>query len=186
MTTVDSTKTKILCAARQLFIEHGFTGTSAGKIAQLADVNHSLIFHHFKNKENLWNAVKQQIVDEAKQSQPILPKTHLPLNVFLQQLFTQGVAFYRNNPDIIRLLNWQRLNRDKPIGVTLSSGAKEWLAAFKTYQESGDIDKNLKPEYIVSYTLSLISSIALDPNQLITNENDYIQFCLGSLYKILL
>jgi len=47
----EKTDYKILVSARELFVKHGFSGTSMGKIAMKANVNHSLIFHHFGNKQ---------------------------------------------------------------------------------------------------------------------------------------
>ena len=44
-----STKEKILAAAKELFLAHGFAGASMGEIGRQAAVNHSLLFYHFKN-----------------------------------------------------------------------------------------------------------------------------------------
>src|ERR1700722_14549753 len=116
-----STKEKILEAARQLFVEHGFSGTSMGKIAKLAQVNHSLIFHHFGNKEKLWLEVKQSIARDANQRSKMLPEAKTPFKNFLRGLITKSINFYQDNPDIIRMINWQRLESDKDqkIGITI-------------------------------------------------------------------
>ncbi len=43
----------VLQAARSLFAEKGFDGTSTAEIAERAGVAHGTVFHHFKTKENL-------------------------------------------------------------------------------------------------------------------------------------
>lgn len=186
MSKIETTKDKILSAARRLFVENGFAGTSIGNIAKLADVNHSLIFHHFKNKEQLWIAVKQHIVSESNQHVATLPDCHLAFDDFLRELFARSVRFYRENPDIIRIINWQRLERtsSQNIGVTASADMQNWVAAFKHYQLKGDIQSRCKPEWIVTLVLSIISSAALDPNVYIQEQqafNEYIDFCIEAV-----
>ncbi|WP_051555115.1 TetR/AcrR family transcriptional regulator [Legionella fairfieldensis] len=181
-----STKENILNAAKKLFAAHGFSGTSIGAITKLAQVNHSLVFHHFGNKEQLWLAVKQRIVEEANQQTSNLPDSDLSWELCLKELFQRNIAFYRNNSDLIRMLNWQRLehNTNQTIGVTNSGDMQEWIGLIKHYQQSGDISASLKPEWIVTLILSIISSTALDPNSFIKDEQnyeDYINFCIKSL-----
>ncbi len=183
-----STKEKILIAARKLFIENGFSGTSMGKIAKLAHVNHSLLFHHFGNKENLWVEVKQTIVKDNQQQSKMLPELTLPFPDFLRTLINKSIRFYRDNPDIIRMINWQRLeyNESQKIGLSLSQEAQEWIDAFKHYQKKGDINKSLKPEFIITFVLSIVSSAALDQNVFVQNEaalKKYIEFSLNQLLK---
>ena len=181
----ETTKQKILSAAQNLFVSHGFAGTSIGNIAKLAEVNHSLIFHHFKNKQQLWVAVKQNIVSEASSAKEVLPDEQLPFECFLTELFFRNIAFYRENPDIIRMLSWQRLEAENnhDIGVTQSSSMSQWMKTFEHFQQQGDIPE-LKPEWIVTMILSIISSAALDPNEFLKAEKDmkdYIDFCVQRL-----
>jgi AcrR family transcriptional regulator len=184
----DPTRAKILKAARMLFVKFGFSATSIGAIAEKANINHSLIFHHFGNKEGLWKAVKQSIVEEADKLCPTLPELTLSLPNFLEKLITQNIFFYRNNPDIVRMINWQRLEyeKKKQIGITLSPQAQDWLMAFKHYQANGSISSSLKPEFIMTLVLSIVSSAAMDPNVFITKTQDlseYVKFCVKQLLK---
>jgi len=183
-----STKDKILASARQLFVEHGFAATSMGKIAQLADVNHSLIFHYFGSKEKLWVAVKESIAQDARQQSKTLPSTQNSFTEFLHQLITNRIQFYRDNPDIVRMINWQRTEHanQTAINATLSTEAQAWLAAFKHYQRTGDIDPKLKVEFIMMFILSIVSSAALDLYVFIKQEQhleEYIQFCIQRIKK---
>lgn len=183
-----SSKERILVAARKLFVEYGFAGTSISQIESLAEVTRSLIFHHFKNKEQLWISVKQEIVMEAKQGNELLPGTDQPFESFLMALFECNIQFYRQNPDITRMINWQRIesNSEANIGVTLSPAMKAWLEAIKYYQKKGEIKKQYKPEFVATLLLSIISSLALDPSIFTQNQKEqknYIQFCISVLQK---
>ena len=59
------TQEKILQGAQDCFMEHGFmSSASISMIAKQAGVNGSLIFHHFKNKQGLWEAVRERLKNE--------------------------------------------------------------------------------------------------------------------------
>lgn len=60
------TKEKILMAAKQLFGEKGFNGTSTREIAGLAEVNLAGLHYHFQNKEFLYEEVVREIFEDAK------------------------------------------------------------------------------------------------------------------------
>ena len=49
-----STRNIILAAARSLFAEKGFEGTSTQEIADRAGVNKRLVFYYFGSKEDLY------------------------------------------------------------------------------------------------------------------------------------
>ncbi len=184
----DSKKLKILTSAKKLFIEHGFAGTSIMKIAKLAQVNSSLIFHYYVNKENLWREVKQSIALDQNNKSKTLPNIQQPFTIFLKELIYNCIDFYINNSEIVRIINWQRLelNNDSNIGITLSTDTHAWLEAFKHYQNLGQLKANLKVEFIITLVLSIVSSAALDKNIFISKQEDkteYIDFCVNVLLK---
>lgn len=185
-----STPEKILQAARILFVEHGFSGTSMGQIASKASVNHSLLFHHFGNKQKLWLAVKEAILIEGKAMYSTLPPLGQPLEMFFKDLITHAILFYKNNPDLIRVINWQRLESttEQKVGLTLSNESLNWVAACQFYQEKGELDPNLNPEFVITFVLGIVGSIAMDPkafSQESDNNIAYINFCAERLYKAL-
>jgi AcrR family transcriptional regulator len=53
------TKVKIMEAARILFADHGFEGTSVRDIAKAADVNVASVNYHFSSKDNLFAEILQ-------------------------------------------------------------------------------------------------------------------------------
>jgi AcrR family transcriptional regulator len=188
--TTQGTSEKILESARTLFVQHGFSGTSMGQIATKAGVNHSLLFHHFGNKEKLWQEVKQAIVEEGKSVYSNLPSLDQPLEPFLSELIARAITFYKNNPDIVRMVSWQRLEikTDQPIGITLSKESLKWLEAVQHFQKTGEMNPALKPECVITMVWALVGSIAMDPNIFIADpENNklFITFCAQSLYKAL-
>jgi AcrR family transcriptional regulator len=57
MNSEDSTKTQILESAYEMFIENGFAGSSMRHIAENAGIKAASIYNHFKNKEEIFEAV---------------------------------------------------------------------------------------------------------------------------------
>jgi AcrR family transcriptional regulator len=184
-----ATSEKILKAARALFVEKGFSGTSMGQIASRAAVNHSLLFHHFKNKQNLWQEVKQAIFEEGKAVYAHLPPLDQPLESFLQELITRTITFYKNNPDIVRMINWQRLESsyDKA-AIPLLRESSAWIEACVYYQKNGQVNPSLKPEFVITLVYQVVSSLAMDPAGFVQDPENiklYIDFVAASLYKAL-
>lgn len=181
----DPTRRKIIKAATAMFCKYGFAGTSIEKIASKAKINHSLIFHHYGNKQKLWVAVKQAIVADATKTQPILPSIDLPVEDFLAKLFRQSVDFYRQTPAICQMINWQRIEgQGNTIGITRSQTSEQWMQALRSYQQQNVIDNSLQPEYMLTLICSLACSAVMDANTLIQETfDDYIDFCVAMMLK---
>src|SRR5688500_8117016 len=61
------TKTRILDAAEQLFMEHGFEATSLRSLTSAASVNLAAVNYHFGSKEELFQAVLTRRLDPMNQ-----------------------------------------------------------------------------------------------------------------------
>lgn len=55
------TRQRIIDAARALFVQHGVSNTSLEKIATHANVTRGAVYWHFKNKTELFYAMRQQV-----------------------------------------------------------------------------------------------------------------------------
>lgn len=105
--SADERRNQILAVARQLFIEEGVDNTSMRRIAQLAGVTPTLIYHHFADKAALMLSVCQEFFfglmtasEEARRPQaddqdPLAP---------LRRLMEAYVRFGLENPDVYRLV----------------------------------------------------------------------------------
>lgn len=60
---MDSTKEKILTAAKASFAKQGYENTSIRDIAQLADVNVSAVNYHFESKANLFITICREFAE---------------------------------------------------------------------------------------------------------------------------
>lgn len=105
----NETKAKIIAGALRVFTEKGFLGASMSQIAKAAQVNQSLIYHHFESKEDLWVHVKQYCIDEgAEDWKPIRYDT---LENFVNDLVDVRFSVYARE-SMRMLVHWQALEPD--------------------------------------------------------------------------
>ena len=60
----ESTRKHIVAIARAEFARHGFAGASLSKITQRAGITTGAIYHHFKDKRSLFQAVAESVEEE--------------------------------------------------------------------------------------------------------------------------
>jgi AcrR family transcriptional regulator len=63
----EATRERIVQAARELVIEHGYDGVSTGQVMQLAGVSRGGLYHHFAGKQELMAAVLQAVESDFAQ-----------------------------------------------------------------------------------------------------------------------
>lgn len=59
------TRGRLIAVSRALFAEHGYAGTSTEAILQGVALGRGALYHHFRDKAELFEAVCQQICEEA-------------------------------------------------------------------------------------------------------------------------
>jgi AcrR family transcriptional regulator len=57
----DATRRALVAAAQELFAEHGFADTSTEAVVQAAGVTRGALYHHFKDKTALFQAVYEDL-----------------------------------------------------------------------------------------------------------------------------
>jgi AcrR family transcriptional regulator len=63
----EQTRAALVAAAAEAFAEHGFTATSITQIAAAARVTKGAVYHHFSDKQSLFEAVMNQYNEAAQQ-----------------------------------------------------------------------------------------------------------------------
>ena len=100
------TKNKILSAALSEFASTGFDGVSTRTIAKKAEVNHTLISHHFGSKEALWKATAKlcfEIYSEHNfEKRRNMQDIEAP--ILVKVLLKDFIKFCANYPDIHHFL----------------------------------------------------------------------------------
>jgi AcrR family transcriptional regulator len=188
--SADKTRKKILLSAQKIFAQNGFSGASISKIAAKANINKSLIYHHFADKSSLWKAVKSNIIEDF-----IFKIEHKTddynLKLFLQDFVTFRINHFRKNPELVRMLLWQRLEPiDKNISFNMQSSFRSRLETIiKNLQDKKQIRKDVPMEMLVSCLMAGVSSSDFEFKTTLYKDEaswqQYIDFTIDCLYKSL-
>ena len=85
-----STQAALLAAARQVFVENGYTAAATTEVVELAGVTRGALYHHFDGKAGLFKAVIEQ--EAAAVAQAIAARTANPMSA--NRALLDGAAAY--------------------------------------------------------------------------------------------
>lgn len=147
----NETRLSILEAAKCLFLEKGFDGASINSIATLANVNKTLIFHHYQDKATLWGKVKESIIENS-----VKPPRYDTTSAkrYFESILNYRFSVYENNPELARLIAWQQVSQDHEllIGDNYAS-PNHWLKDIKVLQTSGKLKKEIDAKLIMLFII---------------------------------
>ncbi|MEL7568658.1 MAG: TetR/AcrR family transcriptional regulator [Dehalobacterium sp.] len=82
---------RIIEAAKKLFMENGFKGTTTKMIAEEAGVNEATIFRHFKTKEGIFVEISKEITEYSHKKLEKIMESDLPPE---EMFFQFGMGLY--------------------------------------------------------------------------------------------
>jgi AcrR family transcriptional regulator len=123
----ESTRAALIAAARELFAELGFAATSTEQIVQRANVTRGALYHHYRDKEDLFRAVfeqlEQELVDRllhasTKSDEP-LEQMQLGFAAFLDACLDREVqqVVLIEGPSVLGWEQWQAIDARYMFGL---------------------------------------------------------------------
>lgn len=157
----DMTRKLIMKSAASCFSKQGFSGTSMQQIADKAKINQALLYHHFKNKKNLWKQVKKYYVAQSD-LHPIPDCPSPSLKLTLTHIIEQRLKLYTEHPQLIRMILWQQLepNSEDLLGGSHAS-PDQWLTTLEALQKHNKIKSSVNTEMIMIWLSSSLYAPAL-------------------------
>lgn len=150
------TQARIIKAAREIFLNKGFSGTSMSQIATKAEVTKPLLFHYFKTKEDLWQNVKDNILGHITLDEFTIPTDSL--ENFLKAVINLRFNLYRKNPDLVLIMKWQRLeSQNIEIKGTTILPVNLWTEILTNFQKHKIIGSSVNIDLFQSMIFSLTS-----------------------------
>jgi AcrR family transcriptional regulator len=138
----ESTRTRILEAALQLFSTKGFSATSTKTIAQAAGVSEGLIFHHFGNKLQLLMALKTPERSLGANLERIaMACRDLPASRFVEEVVLKFMALVASDGRMLNLLlSESRINNElfEAFNSILTSALESLTREFNRREATGE------------------------------------------------
>ncbi|MEV0160521.1 TetR family transcriptional regulator [Nonomuraea fuscirosea] len=149
----EATRARLLQAATAEFAAHGIAGARVDRIGAAADANKALIYTHFGNKEQLFDAVMDAHVSRVLDQ---VPFTADDLPGYAGRLFDYLLA----HPDQLRLATWHRLERSGTGHETegLRASMRQKTETIAAAQAGGRVPAAFTPEDLLAFTLALTNA----------------------------
>lgn len=144
-------KSRILKAAIKIFAEKSFEGSRIDEIAREAGVPKSLIYYHFKNKEEILEVLTEKFIDEYAAIFKVGENDSGPQKAekLAERLKNLYFEFEKKNADLIRIMLIDSLKKSNKQPV-LFKVVKAMIEAEKKYPvnaEGFDVSQNLIAEF---------------------------------------
>ena len=116
----DLTRARILKAARNEFMRHGYSGARIERISRTGRASDRMIYYYFGSKEALYITVLEAVYTElgAAESRLVLDETR-PLEA-LRTLIAFTWNYYLAHPEFVALLSNENLQRGRHITKSLT------------------------------------------------------------------
>lgn len=148
------TRSEIVQAARSEFVAHGYEGARLQKIADQIGVTKAMIHYYFNTKQELFEHVFRQSVEEMFSGLAEVLDEDIPLFKKIEQLISVCLDKAETDPGVLGFV------------LTESNRNTEWL--LPVIEEEVSLEKAAFAEQIeeasASYTIT-----SVDPNQLLLN-----------------
>ncbi len=148
-----ATRERIVAAAFEEFTESGFAGARVDRIAERANVNKSLLYQYFGDKERLFQHVLESKLTELG-SLALDPKD-------VAQAIGTFFDFHARNPWMIRLMLWEALDfgtHPIPNEPERRRQLCERVEALEHAQAAGLVDPSLDARQTVVTLIGLVGS----------------------------
>jgi AcrR family transcriptional regulator len=146
-----ATRLRLVTAAREEFARHGIAGARVDRIAAAAKSNKAQIYHYFGSKDDLFDAVFNELVLDTVRESPLDPDD---LPGYAAGLFDR----YEADPKIARLATWYRLERAEsrpPLDIRIAA-SKDKVAKIAKAQRAGTLPATIPAADL----LALVTTIA--------------------------
>lgn len=150
------TRETVIAAAREVFAEHGFAGSSLAMISKRSGISDGLILHHFGSKQNLYHVVLEGLAKEyAAAISRAGERPDNPIQA-MQAMLQATFQYWSEDTTYNRISMWAYLEHQTELvgeEVKLTAGLAEML---RQLQAEGRVNPAIQPFVLLSMTLGPI------------------------------
>jgi len=147
----EATRQRILDAAFDEFARYGVAGARVDRIAKAAGCNKNLIYIYFASKEGLFTETLKQRMLLVHEDHPLTPAE-------LPEFAARTFDFAMDNPDVIKLLVWTKLDPDATAAAERSEKLAAKTAVLREAQAKGELTDAWDPEFLLTLVMSLATA----------------------------
>ncbi|EFH11449.1 TetR family transcriptional regulator, partial [Teichococcus cervicalis] len=158
----ESTRERILDAARREFAQHGIAGARINRIAAAARTSKERLYAHFRDKQQLLDTIKAQQMAEIADAVPMDPAD---LPGYVGRLFD----YLAERPEMQRIAGWAALEGDctqLPPGDSRRAAYEVKLDKLRLAQREGWVDASWEPLPLLALMIALAGSWSRAPCEL--------------------
>ena len=158
------TRDKLISAATVEFAEHGYAGASTRDVAQRANVPHTLVTYHFKNKDGLWRAVATALNERFRQryQERLHGLRGVDEGTRLRLIVEDFIRFSAENPDFHWIMSYEAAKGGPRLDWLVEHFVSDFFEALrplvKAAQKRGQFIEG-DPDYLIYLIVSLGSRI---------------------------
>lgn len=186
----DRTRENILKSAIKLFSKKGYSATTIRDIAKHAKVHLNLIFHHFKSKEMLWQAVGE-VVHQKYQMCYLEHGIPQDLKSTIESFIFSRYKFFKDNHDYYRILKWKSIEENNKLNFSRSTYQSVIRPHLIDLQKRNLIRSDVSVDVIALYMASALMGAFDKRNVFYQSDNPevlqkaYLEFIAEELFHTL-
>jgi TetR/AcrR family acrAB operon transcriptional repressor len=182
------TRQRILEAAGQCFAANGFSKTTVEEIALCAGVSKALVYHRFRSKEEILEAVLERTLDNWEAASRTGADSDSVLEA-IGQMFRAALAWVRANPVVGALFALEPMVLhsvgEEPVRRRMDAFRAELIVTLEAGIESGELRADLDPERVADVVrlqyMALVEQV-LDPRWLGEPDSGMVDASLDVLF----
>jgi AcrR family transcriptional regulator len=154
----ETTRERILAAAKSEFATYGLAGARINRIADQAETSKERLYAYFPSKDELFAAVTENLILDVSAE---TAKSGGDMPTYVGLLFDS----YLRNPENARLHDWLNFGPDPDPASSPSMLAMEGkLEDIRAGQRAGTIDANWEPAQLLIMLIEIAKSMAFPVN----------------------
>jgi AcrR family transcriptional regulator len=105
----DATRARILAAATEEFMRHGYAGARGDRIVQRAGASERMLYYYFGSKEGVFRAVLEEVYIALRVAESSLHLDDLPPREALARFCNFVWRYYVDHPEFVGIVNAENL-----------------------------------------------------------------------------
>ncbi len=189
----ERTRQRILHAAAQCFAASGFSRTTVEQIATGAGVSKGIVYHHFRAKELILEALLERTLEDWSRATGIAAHVARSGSVLggFERALRASLDYARTNPLVRALyqldpLVAQGLGSNAAVRRIVADGRKQMVEAMHEGIASGELRAELDPERtadLLHLVMSAFVDGVLDPRWVDASDDALVSTCLDVLRR---